>query len=134
MSSADSKPTGAEPDLSKSLADRLTFPDSKSKSNGDAPSKFNWADEVTTPVDENKKPTPPTSSAEKKEDTSSLTMAQTDGANVWISGSSLAEPEFDVNVKLADLQADPNNPLYSVKSFQDLNLYVLHHSIYDIRH
>ncbi|KAF2858399.1 P-loop containing nucleoside triphosphate hydrolase protein [Piedraia hortae CBS 480.64] len=34
----------------------------------------------------------------------------------------LREPEFDVNVKLADLQADPDNPLYSVKSFQDLNL------------
>lgn len=37
-------------------------------------------------------------------------------------GSALLEPEFDVNVKLNDLQADPNNPLYSVKNFADLNL------------
>lgn len=37
-------------------------------------------------------------------------------------GSSLLEPEFDVNVKLADLQADPNNPLFSVREFSDLNL------------
>lgn len=28
-----------------------------------------------------------------------------------------SEPEFDVNVKLADLQADPNNALFSVKFF-----------------
>lgn len=34
----------------------------------------------------------------------------------------LEEPEYDVNVSLADLQADPNNPLYSIKEFKDLNL------------
>jgi ATP-dependent RNA helicase DDX19/DBP5 len=34
----------------------------------------------------------------------------------------LDEPEYDVNVSLADLQADPNNPLYSIKEFKDLNL------------
>lgn len=37
-------------------------------------------------------------------------------------GGELLEPEFDVNVKLNDLQADPNSPLYSVKNFADLNL------------
>ena len=48
---------------------------------------------------------------------------QTDGATTWNDGSQgLDEPEFDVNVKLADLQEDPNNPLYSVKNFEDLNL------------
>ena len=52
-------------------------------------------------------------------------MAQKDGANVWLNGSpGLDEPAFDVNVKLADLQDDPNNPLYSVTSFDELNLYV----------
>ncbi|OCK76163.1 DEAD-domain-containing protein [Lepidopterella palustris CBS 459.81] len=32
------------------------------------------------------------------------------------------EPEYEVEVKLADLQADPNNPLYSAKSFEQLKL------------
>jgi ATP-dependent RNA helicase DDX19/DBP5 len=37
-------------------------------------------------------------------------------------GSGLAEPEYDVEVTLADMQADPSNPLYSVKDFKDLSL------------
>ncbi|KAF2170484.1 hypothetical protein M409DRAFT_19305 [Zasmidium cellare ATCC 36951] len=37
------------------------------------------------------------------------------GATSWMNGSyGLDEPEFDVNVKLADLQEDPNNPFFSV--------------------
>lgn len=36
--------------------------------------------------------------------------------------SNLNEPEYDVTVKLADLQGDPNSPLYSVKRFEDLGL------------
>jgi ATP-dependent RNA helicase DDX19/DBP5 len=36
--------------------------------------------------------------------------------------SGLSEPEYDVEVTLADMQADPNNPLFSVKDFKDLNL------------
>lgn len=39
-------------------------------------------------------------------------------------GSNLQEPEYDVEVKLSDLQDDPNNPLYSVKNFSDLGLWV----------
>ena len=52
----------------------------------------------------------------------SLEQAQTDGSGSPGNGSALAEPEFKVEVKLADLQADPNNPLYSVKSFEELKL------------
>ena len=48
--------------------------------------------------------------------------AQTDGASEMQMGGALLEPEFDVNVKLNDLQADPHNPLFSVKNFQDLHL------------
>ena len=48
--------------------------------------------------------------------------SQVDGASEVQMGSSLLEPEFNVDVKLNDLQADPNNPLYSVKNFADLNL------------
>ena len=52
----------------------------------------------------------------------SVEAAQVDGAPT--TGGGLAEPEYDVEVKLADLQADPNNPLFSAKSFEDLQLYV----------
>lgn len=48
--------------------------------------------------------------------------SQADGASTTMGGSGLREPEYDVEIKLADMQADPNNPLYSVKSFQELNL------------
>ncbi len=133
MSSEDSKPPASElGSLSQSFADRLTFPtDDESQTKAPAtPSKFNWADEVTTPIDESKKPDlpkldseDPKSESQPKTDDSSLGMAQTDGANVWIGGSGLEEPaEYDVDVKLADLRADPENPLYSVKQFKDLNL------------
>ncbi|KAG0138270.1 P-loop containing nucleoside triphosphate hydrolase protein [Tuber indicum] len=37
-------------------------------------------------------------------------------------GSGLNEPEYEVAVKLADLQGDPHSPLYSVKRFEDLGL------------
>lgn len=36
--------------------------------------------------------------------------------------SNLIKSTFEVKVKLADLQADPNSPLFSVKSFDDLGL------------
>lgn len=36
--------------------------------------------------------------------------------------SSLLKSEYEVKVKLADIQADPNSPLYSVKSFEELGL------------
>lgn len=139
MSSTD-KPVASEPastssnNLSKSFADRLTFPSTdKSKATSTdttttSSSKFNWADEVETPIQEkseNSLGKSQTDGAADQEEDSSLSMAQSDGATTWLNGSQgLDEPEFDVSVKLADLQDDPNNPLYSVKDFQDLNLYV----------
>ncbi|XBW36649.1 hypothetical protein QEN19_002220 [Hanseniaspora menglaensis] len=36
--------------------------------------------------------------------------------------STLLQPEYEVQIKLADQQADPNSPLYSAQSFEDLNL------------
>ncbi|RAL14350.1 ATP-dependent RNA helicase DBP5 [Aspergillus homomorphus CBS 101889] len=47
---------------------------------------------------------------------------QTDGAPAALGGSDLQEPDYTVEVKLSDLQADPNNPLFSVKNFEDLGL------------
>ncbi|KAF2774225.1 DEAD-domain-containing protein [Teratosphaeria nubilosa] len=90
------------------MADKETKPTPAVATNNT--SKFSWADDAETP------------STEKAAD-NSLARAQTDGATSWLNGSSgLDEPEFDVNVKLADLQDDPNNPLYSAQTFEQLSL------------
>ncbi|EAS34824.3 ATP-dependent RNA helicase DBP5 [Coccidioides immitis RS] len=69
---------------------------------------------------------PPSTEAEKPaaEDDSGKgpSIPQVDGASEDQRGSELQDSEFDVNVKLSDLQADPNNPLYSIKSFEELGL------------
>ncbi|KAI9657709.1 MAG: RNA helicase required for poly(A+) mRNA export [Bathelium mastoideum] len=51
-----------------------------------------------------------------------LQSAQLDGSSEALGGSKLEEPAYDVAVKLSDMQADPNNPLYSVRSFEELGL------------
>ncbi|KAJ0427063.1 ATP-dependent RNA helicase dbp5 [Aspergillus carlsbadensis] len=78
----------------------------------DAPSGGSLADRVSKP-DETK----PTEITEPTTDD-----GQTDGAAGQMGGSDLHEPDYTVEVKLSDLQADPNNPLFSVKNFEDLGL------------
>ncbi|SCU77759.1 LADA_0A02080g1_1 [Lachancea dasiensis] len=39
-----------------------------------------------------------------------------------VADSNLVKSEYEVKVKLADLQGDPNSPLYSIKSFEELGL------------
>ncbi|KAL2844724.1 P-loop containing nucleoside triphosphate hydrolase protein [Aspergillus pseudoustus] len=78
----------------------------------DAPSGGSLADRVSKP-DETK----PAENTETATDN-----GQTDGAAGQMGGSDLHEPEYTVEVKLSDLQADPNNPLFSVKNFEDLGL------------
>jgi ATP-dependent RNA helicase DDX19/DBP5 len=56
------------------------------------------------------------------EENSEVQGAQVDGAPVELRGRGLREPEYDVDVKLADIQADPHSPLFSVKSFDELQL------------
>ncbi|KAL4964847.1 ATP-dependent RNA helicase DBP5 [Aspergillus stella-maris] len=73
----------------------------------DAPTAGSLADRVSKPED-----TEPTTTEN----------GQTDGAAPNQGGSDLQEPEYNVEVKLSDLQADPNNPLFSVKNFEDLGL------------
>ncbi|OGM47266.1 ATP-dependent RNA helicase dbp5 [Aspergillus bombycis] len=64
-----------------------------------------------------------TADGSKPEGTTETTdNEQADGAATQLGGSELNEPEYTVEVKLSDLQADPNNPLFSVKSFEDLGL------------
>ena len=50
-------------------------------------------------------------------------IKQNDGASEPLGGNQIIETSgFDVHVKLSDLQANPNDPLYSIKSFEDLGL------------
>jgi ATP-dependent RNA helicase DDX19/DBP5 len=68
--------------------------------------------------------TEPTKEPAKEEaaEESTVAQAQTDGSGEPANGSPLAETEYKVEVKLADMQADPNNPLYSAQSFEELQL------------
>jgi ATP-dependent RNA helicase DDX19/DBP5 len=71
--------------------------------------------------------TEPTKEPEKEvQEESTVAQAQVDGAAEAANGSPLADTEYKVEVKLADMQADPNNPLYSAQSFEELQMYVAH--------
>ncbi|KAF7845687.1 hypothetical protein BT93_L1210 [Corymbia citriodora subsp. variegata] len=87
----------AETPATPSLADRITK---------DEPIK-SWADEVDSP---------------SAESAPRVDNSQLDGAGGPLNGSELREPDYAVEIKLSDMQADPNNPLFSVKSFEELNL------------
>lgn len=76
------------------------------------PKKIDWADEVATPTDE----TPPVTASVSESDTKNEQEAENDlRPDV---------PEHDVEVKLADMQGDEANPLYSIASFEELGMYV----------
>jgi len=94
-----------------SLADRITSP-LNAASNSFTPSKetTSWADEVASPTGE----APP-----------SLASAQVDGATEPQGGSGLQDSQFEVEVKLSELQANTSSPLYSISTFEELGLYVL---------
>lgn len=97
------------PSAAGGLADRISKPEVTS-----------WADEVASPANE----TPPQiiDSNGKKPEATAAGDGQVDGATEPFGGSELQEPEFEVEVKLADMQADPNNPLFSATSFENLGL------------
>jgi ATP-dependent RNA helicase DDX19/DBP5 len=108
-----------------SLADRISKPDTM---NPDAASfqpksGTSWADEVASPTTEE---VPSTSSLDASQNAVPPAQAspvpQVDGATEPFGGSQLQEPDYAVEVKLADMQADPNNPLYSATSFEQLGL------------
>lgn len=105
---------------SGSLAGPITQPD-PSKPNGSSgnfsPSatavKTNehtsWADELASPVAGN--------------DKSKQLGGQVDGAPESLGGSQLLDlQQFEVEVKLSDIQGDVNSPLFSVSSFEELGV------------
>jgi hypothetical protein len=94
-----------------------------------------WADEVNSPISANPDSAPSgglDAAANSATTTTTTTtteektpnMPQVDGATEPFNGSQLHEPDYLVELKLADMQADPNNPLYSIKSFDELGLSV----------
>lgn len=79
-----------------------------------------WADETAAA---NIDPKPAEFEAKAEKETSSLAKAQIDGAGEYQGGvSGIHEPSYEVDVKLSDLQQDVANPLYSIKSFEELGL------------
>ena len=113
MSSTDAPADGG-------LASRISKPDITTTSS------TSWADEVNSPSNaeppstsiDDKASKPPAEASEDKE----KAVPQMDGATEPFNGSQLQEPEYEVEIKLADMQADPNNPLYSAASFDQLGL------------
>lgn len=114
-----------------SLADRITKPDADLEAQPEImktvpppvgqTESSPWADEASTAAGAASAPSEAPSKAEKEK--SSLAAAQTDGATIEQGGEGMTEdPSYDVTVRLADLQANPNDPLYSVKSFEQLGL------------
>lgn len=66
---------------------------------------------------------PPAVKSKAETEMSSLAAAQTDGATSEANGGSgIVDSTYDVDIKLADIQANPNDPLYSVKSFEQLGM------------
>ena len=124
-----------------SLADRITKPDdvqaegdtanvtSSAPTNNAAtapsaapPTTSSWADEAEDELAETSS-TNPTAKADAKEDNGNVPEAQTDGASERMGGEmGVIEPNYEVEIKLADIQANPNDPLYSIKSFEQLGL------------
>ncbi|KAK9466830.1 P-loop containing nucleoside triphosphate hydrolase protein [Lipomyces arxii] len=68
-----------------------------------------------------RKPAAAKPAADKTESTTDSSTEKTNG-DAEKNGNSLVENRYEVAVKLADLQADPNSPLYSIKSFEELGL------------
>lgn len=103
-----------------SLSDRISKPEVNTTSGR------SWADEVNSP-DETDPPAETNLDSKvaedvPKEDAPKTATDQTDGAGEPFGGSGLHEPEYNVQVKLADMQADPNNPLFSATTFEQLGL------------
>jgi ATP-dependent RNA helicase DDX19/DBP5 len=112
---SDSKDSG-------SLFDRVSKPAASADapaatSTSETPSKTSWADEVASPAEEKK-----VAMKDENKSTSKPAADQLDGAAPGLGGSVLHDGQFDVEVKLSDMQSDESNPLYSVQSFEQLGM------------
>jgi hypothetical protein len=97
----------ASPNPAGSLEDRISKPNAATDATAQSISA--WEADAAAP-------------AEAKDDQSGAADAQVDGATDAAGGSALHEPQYAVEVKLSDLQADANSPLYSIGSFEELGM------------
>lgn len=67
--------------------------------------------------------TKPIAPAAASETTNQPSQEASSKGNDETPSSNLIKSNHDVQVKLADQQADPNSPLFSVKSFEELGLH-----------
>ena len=118
-----------------SLEDRISNPDNgqrKEQDSGPATGtninavpfvpggSTSWADETAEAATNSEAPAV---NAKAEKETNDVSNAQTDGASGPLGGSSgIYDPTYQVNVKLSDLQANPDDPLFSIKSFEELGL------------
>ena len=118
-----------------SLEDRISKPDdehieakdpgSSTGTNAKAASfvpggSTSWADEAAEAATKSE---PSAVNVKAEKEMSEMSKAQTDGASGPLGGSSgIYDPSYEVNVKLSDLQANPDDPLFSIKSFEELGL------------
>lgn len=99
------------PKPAASLADRMgTKPLDAASLTFTPAASTSWADEVASPV------------VEQKEADSSLGAAQVDGTVEPLGGSGLHDAKYEVEVKLSEQQNDVNNPLYSISKFEELGM------------
>ena len=124
MSLADriTKPEGVQK-LPDTADESSTLPTPAQPPPSEAPKpSTSWADEA----DDEPAEKPSVETAQKGDegkDVSSIGAAQTDGATEHLGGEvGVIEPSYSVEIKLADIQANPNDPLYSIKSFEELGL------------
>ena len=123
-----------------SLSDRITKPEVPQRETDTAEESSTVQTPAAPPPAEAPKPT--SSWADEAEDESAETPSaaedskdnaekdgkgsgegQTDGASEMLGGQvGVIEPSYEVEIKLADMQANPNDPLYSIKSFEELGL------------
>jgi ATP-dependent RNA helicase DDX19/DBP5 len=100
-----------------SLTDRISQPSATLNATtanftpSTAPTKTSWADEVASPTEAN-----------ATNQMNTFSDSQVDGSVEPLGGSSLHDGEFDVEVKLSDMQSDVHNPLYSVNTFEALGM------------
>jgi ATP-dependent RNA helicase DDX19/DBP5 len=91
---------GSDTKASGSLADRIAMPPRSEVMD-------TWADEVASP----------TTGVSKN-----VGAAQIDGNAETLGGSGLHDGDYEVEVKLSDLQGDTSSPLYSIQSFEQLGM------------
>jgi ATP-dependent RNA helicase DDX19/DBP5 len=97
----------------KSLADRISMGGDDNKTKKEKGDQVDEASSITTT----------TVSTATATTTASTATEKPGEKDVKEQDTNLIQNRYEVAVKLQDLQADPNSPLYSVKSFEELGLY-----------